>query len=205
MTKPHHVATAKAIAAAAEEGANLDELVEVTLTGGAAWYVPNPEGAGKAPLHTTGAKGETVTMPRREAIRLEVLGYIAQPAAAVVDALPADTPAEELEDLEALAAGATPADPSPATTADTPAAPAAGLEAFLPGAAAGDPDVSTLTDEDLAGLDAGALVAHVGQFPGDVDRVRDLELARKPSSRRATVLAATGMTEAEVTTARSSK
>lgn len=202
--KPDTVRIREALASAAEEGANLDELVEVKLAGHAAWQTP-PEAPGKAPGHANAYAGDTVTMPRREAIRLGVLGYIA--GANPADTLAADVTPEEREDLEALSNPPAPpagdasaratGDGSGEDLGDGSATPAGGLEAFLPGAGDGDPDASPLTADELAALGAPELVAHLGQFPGDTDRVLELELARSAGKRRSTVLEAAGMTAEE--------
>lgn len=225
-TKPHTLAIRKALAAAAEEGVNLDELVEVRLTGHAAWQTP-PPAPGQPAGHENGYAGNTVELPRREAIRLEVLGYIAGSAD---EATPADTTVEEREDLAALAAargaqeldaeaaarhaaaiagGSSPTPPADASTpadpdaSTDPAAPPADLATFLPGGnPANDPDVSALTNEELAELGAPELVAHVNQFSGDAERILELELERRPSSRRTTVLTAAGMTDEQAAAAK---
>lgn len=182
-----HQRIAEQTAIAAEEGHDLTAPVTVTIAHGTAgWSVPDPSRPGQV-LAMHAPPGETVTMPLSQAIRNAALGYVhgvkPDEAARVMDApTMAD---EETEDLAAL---------------DDP--PAVGLDRFLDDLVdetAGDTDpddepgaTSPLDDETIAAKSAPQLAAHLNEFPGDSDRVLALELARKPSSQRVTVLRLVG-------------
>lgn len=167
-TRRVNEALAAATAAGLDLNAELTVTIRPTLKGVAQYVAGTPAG------HRWARAGDTVTMPRSSAIRLEVLGVL---AGTVDDAPLAGITAEEELDLAALDGSTAAGDPLAALIA--------GDDELEDDEPAGD--TSTLTTEELVARNAPELVAHLGRFAGDRERVKAAELAGKA---RTTVLAA---------------
>jgi hypothetical protein len=195
------VAIRQSINAAHDAGHDLTELTRVTIRKGRRGLVTWATGTPPRHDHHFARAGEVVDVPAEAAIRFAVLGWVegVDPSTplAVLGLVPADTPAEEVEDLDALTGP-----PALGELLDGPDAPAADgepTEGDLAGLLPSGEDAGEASDagtDELLAMSAPELVAHLGRFPGDRDRVRDAELGQtKP---RRTVLRAAGVADDEL-------